>query len=193
MKRVPVKCAPEPAYPSVRRLLCEGRRALRFGLVAGTLLQVGCPAPGGTAKDTGDTVRHIDGDIVDTSSNYHEFAVLLPADGTRLLYLNDPYGHVRYRLELVVTEDALAVWLNTHTKEALVRADEVLARHALSDLEPKDDLTAIQEELLQALADLWWSDHGKEGTAPLNEFASFVLVIEEWAEDAIDGDMAMPR
>lgn len=176
-------------YPDLAAWLAARGRAAGVGLLVGGLALPGCfmfqtrlagdiAPPGETGRDSG-VDSGIMGDIADTQEPTD---VRLPEVESRLVEFSDPWGIVRYHLEVLMSTDATADAVAAKAEEILAAVDQVLGTHPVTDFEGTPDLTALEAELVQVLA----------AVSGLNtaRFLSLALVIDHYEDvDDIDGDM----
>ena len=190
MQRKKISIQRAPAYPDLGSLIKrQGCRAVGglavSGVVSagGELGEVKGAAPWG---DSGESTYYyqIDGDIADTA--IYEWQVLLPSGGSQYLCFGESWEWIEYHLEITVDDRALARWLEESSQEALAVADGVLAGYPLQAFRPGEDWSAVEAQLVQALADAFAQSAGSS----THQFDALRLVIDAYQDETkIDGDM----
>jgi len=177
-------------YPDIFNVPSRRELLAGLGVAAGgaaVAVTVGCAAGSLVQPDDDDAG---DDDVVgDDDTAVAEYEVRLPpgADVRTVYFVDDAY--IDYHVDVVMDDGALAVYLGPGPEEALLAMDELLADRIVYDFAPGRDLTEIEEQLTQALADLYYE--GRD--ASTDAFLHLALVIDEYDEgEQIDGDMEAP-
>ncbi len=182
MERMKVEAAPSAAYPDLRAFVRRYQRRAGVGLVLTAVGTSGCIFPFRTigdmaVPDTADSYAIL-GDMAETGEVR---TVLLPDAGSHELRFEAPWGRIAYRLQLLVEDWTAADWLAQNADAALETSDQVLAAHQIYELQPGQDLTALEAEIAQALAEIMGDD--------VSVFADIMLLIDDYEEvHEIDGD-----
>jgi len=169
------------SVPSRRELLAG------LGVAAGgaaVAVTVGCGAGSLVEPDDDD-----DDTVGDDDTSATEYEVRLPPGaGTRRVWFHSD-AYIDYHVVVVVDDGPLAVYLGPGPEEALLALDEVLADRIIYDFAPGQDLSGIEAQLIQVLADLYQGQRD----ASTDAFLHLALLIDEYDEgEEIDGDMEAP-
>ena len=95
------------------------------------------------------------------------------------------HGVMDYHVELLVRGTPIADWVEDNRPDLMSALDEALLGHEISDFAPDVDLSGVEAELVQVLADAW---AGQEGASSAG-FLRLDLLIDYFDDDPeIDGD-----
>jgi len=100
--------------------------------------------------------------------------VYLPAAPESQCVVFAEQGYVDYRLEVVVHGEETARFLEEQRDELLTMIDAALQQHAMSELAPEQEHSALETEITQILADAYGDAEG----APTHMFYGVLLIID---------------
>ncbi len=175
MQRQKVQRATQQSYPTHQGFALRRPKALMAGLLVAVVGAPGCielgPGP------------NVMGDMVVPQEVY--FAAL-PAEGSRTLYFDAPYGWIDYHVEAEVDNADLAEYLGRDVQRLLDLIDDLLAERGLAAFDGSEDLHEMELEIRQLLADSWTQSQD----APTWNFLDLALVIDDLVyEEVVDGDI----
>jgi len=95
-------------------------------------------------------------------------------------------GSISYRIEVMVQGFSIASSLEENRDALLQQVDALLVRKEMVELAPENDMTAIQAELTQLLADAYY---GVEDS-PTHVFYSVFFIVDDFQERRVEPKMA---
>lgn len=113
------------------------------------------------------------------------YEIHLPiAPDSRTLWLG--YGVMDYHVELLVRGTSIADWVEESRPDLLPVLDDALRGHEIAEFAENADLSGVEAELIQVLADAWAGEVGASSAG----FLRLDLVIDYYDDDPpIPGDV----